>query len=111
MQACPAIKDWATGAITGWVDFDRATDQIAMALGVNKSAVLEGRTVMGTQLFAASIAVLLQKYDRDSTSINSPGGYVRGMISSARAGKLRLDRSIYGLLAEQKKMDHHGIMA
>ncbi|MDD9334012.1 MAG: replication initiation protein RepC, partial [Bartonella sp.] len=45
---------------------------------------------------ALAIGIIVEKYYREL--IQSPGGYLRGMIAKEKRGELYLERSFYGLL-------------
>lgn len=102
MQACPAVKNWALDPIHGWHDLVRQTDHFAACIGVHKSAVHEGRLILGPERLAVALAITLQKVEdpNEDRKVNQAGGYIRGMIGKARRGELRLERSIFGLLSQ-----------
>lgn len=98
MQACPEMADWTTADVKTWPDLIAAAGDVRAALGISPDAWLEARTVMGPAAAAIAIAIIIQKHS--AGLIRQPGGYLRGMTERYRAGELRLDRTIRGLLVE-----------
>ena len=68
---------------------------LAAELGVSQSLWAEACHAMGREKAAVAIAIVSTKpleYFRTSA-----GGYFHGMVAKARAGKLNLERSIWGM--------------
>ncbi|WP_336279645.1 replication initiation protein RepC, partial [Bartonella sp. CB175] len=69
---------------------------ISKMLGISSNAVEQAKTAMGLEKAALAIGIILEKYSRQL--IQSPGGYLRGMIDRQNKGQLYLERSLHGLL-------------
>lgn len=107
MQSCPAFADMAHGAggyIQNWQDFHRAAGQIRPMIGISDDAWQNAQSKMGPYVAAAAIALITDKYS--DGEVQSPGGYLRGMVEKLENGELHLDRSFYGRLVEKTSVMH-----
>jgi replication initiation protein RepC len=86
LSACPDIVDYAKGGIANWRDFFATAAVVRPMLGISPSAWEEARTVMGEAEAAVVVACLLQR----SSTIQSPGGYLRELTRKAGEGEFSL---------------------
>ena len=95
LSACPNILDWAKGReIRTWRDFVAAAEQARPVLGISPSAWLEARDAMGPENAAVTLAAILQRAER----ISSSGGYLRSLTERARDGKFTVWPMVMALL-------------
>lgn len=86
LDACPEISDYAKGGISNWRDFLATAAVVRPMLGISPSAWEEAQTVMGEVQAAIVVACILER----SSTINSAGGYLRGLTRKAEAGEFSL---------------------
>lgn len=86
MQACTEISEYATGGISNWRDFLATAAVVRPMLGISPSAWEEAQRVMGEVQAAIVVACILER----SATINSAGGYLRGLTTRAAAGEFSL---------------------
>ena len=103
MGSCPQFAEMARsleGYIRDWNHLHRAAAKLRPTVGISEDAWNVAQRRLGPEMAAAAVALI---YDKTSDGeIQSPGGYLRGMVEKAAAGELHLDRSIYGRLAERR---------
>ena len=102
MSSCRHFAEMAhdlNGYVRDWNELHRAAANIRPIAGISEDAWNVAQQVLGPHVAAAAIALI---FDKHSTGeVQSPGGYLRGIIEKARAGELHLDRSFYGRLNER----------
>ena len=74
----------------------RAAAKIRPMVGISEHAWNVAQRALGPEVAATAIALIYDKYA--AGEVNSPGGYLRGMVQKAQDGDLHLDRSFYGRL-------------
>ncbi|MEO1497668.1 MAG: plasmid replication protein RepC [Planctomycetota bacterium] len=81
-----------------WGDLVEAANRVRRSYGVSQASWAEACSVLGRN--GAALCVLLVDHgaNRDENRIRTPAAYFRGMIRRARAGELRLHKSVFGLL-------------
>lgn len=81
-----------------WGDLVEAANRVGRVYGVSQASWAEACTVLGRN--GAALCVLLVDHgaNRDENRVRTPAAYFRGMIRRARAGELRLHKSVFGLL-------------
>jgi len=84
------------GYMRNWNDVHSAAAILRPAIGISEDAWNRANHVLGPPAAAASVALILDKSAEGE--INSPGGYLMGMVSRAQAGELHLARSLHGRL-------------
>ena len=67
--------------------------------GVPNILLDDARLVMGREISCACMAVVMSKH----ATIKRPANYLRGMMAKYRDGALRVERSLFGIIAESKK--------
>ena len=101
LQACPEFTSWGRnlgGYIRDWRDFVRVAGELRPMIGISEHAWIAAQEQMGKPAAAAAFALVFEKVH--SGEVNSPGGYLRGMVEKAGAGELHLERSFFGRLSE-----------
>jgi replication initiation protein RepC len=87
LQACGDLADYAKdGQISNWRDFLATAAVVRPMLGISPSAWEEAQRVMGEVQAAIVVACILER----SATINSAGGYLRGLTAKAGAGEFSL---------------------
>lgn len=87
LQACGNLVDYAKdGQISNWRDFLATAAVVWPMLGISPSAWEEAQAVMGEVQAAIVVACILER----SGTINSAGGYLRGLTAKAGAGEFSL---------------------
>ena len=86
LRACSEISDYAKGGISNWRDFLATAAVVRPMLGISPSAWEEAQAVMGEVRAAIVVACILER----SATINSAGGYLRGLTRKAEAGEFSL---------------------
>ena len=100
LQACPEFTSWGRnlgGYIRDWRDFVRVAGELRPMIGISEQAWHAAQEQMGKPAAAAALALVFEKVH--SGEVNSPGGYLRGMVDKAGAGELYLERSFFGRLS------------
>jgi len=100
MQACPEFATWARtmgGYLKDWGDLHRVVGQLRPMIGVSEHAWNHAQERLGPQMATAALVLVFDKHS--AGEVASPGGYLRGMVEKAGAGKLHLERSFYGRLS------------
>ncbi|MEO0467579.1 MAG: plasmid replication protein RepC [Pseudomonadota bacterium] len=87
------------GYIRDWSGVHRAAAKIRPMVGTSEHAWNVAQKALGPEVAAAAIALIYNKHA--AGEVNSPGGYLRGMVQKAQEGQLHLDRSFYGRLSER----------
>ncbi len=104
MAACPGFAEMARamagGYIRNWDDLHRAAASMRPMVGISENAWNVAQKNLGPLPAAAALALIYDKYDRGE--INSPGGYLRGIVAKALDGELHLERSFYGRISERR---------
>ncbi|NSX57013.1 plasmid replication protein RepC [Parasulfitobacter algicola] len=102
MATCPEFGEMAReleGYIRDWNGVHRAAGKIRPMVGISEHAWNVAQKALGAEVAAAAIALIYDKHA--AGEVNSPGGYLRGMVQKAQDGELHLDRSFYGRLSER----------
>ncbi|SFK59040.1 plasmid replication protein RepC [Methylocapsa palsarum] len=94
LEACPDIAEHAPNGIRSWRDLMTAATLVRPWLGISPSAWEEANAVLGPEDAAVILAAILQR----SSSINSPGGYLRNLTEKARAGAFSLGPVLMALI-------------
>lgn len=105
MSSCPNFAEMARGVhdyIRDWKEFLAVADTIRPMIGISADAWEKAQAGMGPIGAAAAIALITDKYSEGE--VQSPGGYLRGLVTKAEQGELHLARSFYGRLNEQVRV-------
>lgn len=92
-RLCPPLQPYLADARPAWSDIVTAADYLRAELGISRSAWIDACQTLGRNDAAAAVAIIAARQDE----ITSPGGYLRGMTGKARAGRLNLMGSLWGL--------------
>lgn len=101
LRIAPIFRDWVRGARPGWDELARAADDIRSVLGVSPSLWREAMDALGDDGAISALAVTCVRHAAGDIR-TTPGAYLGGMVRNHRAGKLHLDRTLFGLA---KKVD------
>lgn len=99
LKLCPEIQTYAKGGITTWRDVIATAGVVRAMLGISSDAYAHAVHAMGPVPTAIVLAVILERAD----TIQSPGGYLRGITQKARAGAF----SLVDVLTTMHRKVHH----
>ncbi len=97
-SACRQAQEMTGLAIRNWSDLRNGGETLRRMIGLPERLWLTGVSKVGSHAAAAIVATVLEKTLRQPHLITKPAGYFHAMISRAVRGKLRLDRTLFGLL-------------
>jgi replication initiation protein RepC len=92
-RLCRPLRTYLANDHPAWSHVVDAADYLRTELGISRSAWIDACHTLGRNDAAAAVAVIAAK----RSDIASPGGYLRGMTSRARTGRLNLMGSLRGL--------------
>jgi replication initiation protein RepC len=92
-KLCRPLRTYLADERPEWSAVVNAADYLRTDLGISRSAWIDACHTLGRNDAAAAVAVIAAK----RADIASPGGYLRGMTSRARTGRLNLMGSLWGL--------------
>ncbi len=84
-----------------WASVLEAAFKVKGAMGISQHAWGEACQKLGRERAAACIAII----DAKRASIDSPGGYLRGMTERGTEGELKLSNSIYMLVKAKNRKE------
>jgi replication initiation protein RepC len=99
LDACPDIIDYAKGGIANWRDFLATCAVVRPMLGISPSAWESAQSVMGEVQAAVVVAAILQK----GTTINSAGGYLRGLTRRAEENEFSIGPMLMALISSRNR--------
>jgi replication initiation protein RepC len=106
VRLTPKLKPYLRRPNPSWSDIVDAADWLRHDLGISKSLWGDACLTMGRDLAAVALAIVSTKQpDHFRTS---PGGYFRGMVDKAKAGKLHVDRTVWALRRATELERHLG---
>ncbi len=97
----PRLKAYLHGADPCWSDIVEAADALRCELDISRPIWGEACHVMGRETAAIALAIVSTK-DPDHFT-RTAGHYFHGMVQRAKRGELHLDRTIWGLRANQNQ--------
>jgi replication initiation protein RepC len=92
-KLCSPLRVYLASGRPAWPDVVDAADYLRANLGISRSAWIDACQTLGRNDAAAAVAIIAAK----GSEIASAGGYLRGMTARARAGRLNLQGSLWGL--------------
>ena len=95
VRLAPRLKPYLRRPSPTWPELVDAADWLRHDLGVSKFLWGDACLAMGRELAAVALAIVSTKDPGHFTA--SPGGYFHGMVARARAGELRLERTVWAL--------------
>ena len=95
VRLAPRLRPYLRTSSPAWPDIVDAADWLRHDLGVSKSLWGEACLAMGREKAAIALAIVSAKPAEHFTT--SAGGYFYGMVTRAKAGKLNLARTVWGL--------------
>ena len=102
MMAAPALRDWVRSARAGWGELYEAADHVRSALGISPHAWGQACVVLGRQEAVTALAAICVRQAEGKVK-KSPGGLLRRMVELHGEGKLRLDKTCFGLADRLRK--------
>ena len=101
-QVCAALPPAVAVGIGNDWGFYEIFDHVRDALdreGISPLVLDDARLLMGHERACACAAVILAKRGQ----LRNAENYLRGMMTKYRDGALRVERSLFGIIAERKK--------
>jgi len=95
LQIAPAFRDWLRTSRPSWADMVDAAGLVRSELDVSLHAWAQACVVLGRTEAVTVLAVISAHHA--AGKVRSPGGLLRAMVGLHQAGKLRLDRTLFGL--------------
>jgi Replication protein C C-terminal region./Replication protein C N-terminal domain. len=92
-RLCRPLRPYLADDRPSWSEVVDAADYLRSSLGISRSAWIDACHTLGRNDAAAAVAIIAARGDE----ITSPVGYLRGMTGKARAGRLNLMGSLWGL--------------
>jgi replication initiation protein RepC len=100
VSLAPRLKPYLAKASPDWPEIVEAADWLRHDLRISKPLWAEACQTLGRNMAAIAVAIVSAKPDDHFRG--TPGGYFHGMISRAKAGELRLDKTIWGMRGASK---------
>lgn len=95
MQATPAFRSWTSSARPSWDEMIEAASYVRAELDISKHAWGQACVVLGRMEAVAALAVIATRHA--AGKVGSPCALLRRMVELHGEGKLRLDKSLFGL--------------
>lgn len=95
--AGPRLREYLPEDAT-WADLVEAAYRLRRDYGVSQASWGEACAVLGRNGAALCLLLTDQGASRSEKPVRAPAAYFRGLIHRARAGELRLHKSVFGLL-------------
>ncbi len=101
LMVTPEYRGWVSNARAGWGELYEAADRVRSALGISPHAWGQACLVLGRQEAVTALTAICAR--RAIGKVKSPGGLLRRMVELHGEGKLRLDKTCFGLADRLKK--------
>lgn len=95
IQVAPAFRDWVGSARPVWEEMAEVAAYVCSDLGVSKHAWGQACVLLGRMEAVTVLAAVAARHA--AGQVRSPGGLLRRMVELHGEGKLRLDRTLFGL--------------
>jgi len=95
LRVAPAFRGWVRSARPGWGELAEAAWLVRSDLGVSQHAWGQACVVLGRMEAVTVLAVVAARHA--AGRVRSPGGLLRRMVELHQEGRLRLDRTLFGL--------------
>jgi replication initiation protein RepC len=106
MHVAPRLRTYLKSPRPAWPEIVDAADWLRGELGVSKWLWGEACLAMGREEAAIAIAIVSAKPVAHIRL--TPGAYFSGMVAKARAGKLNLMQTVWGLRQATAQKSRHG---
>ena len=105
VKLAPRLKPYLRRPDATWPELiDAAGDWLRHDLGVSKSLWGNACLAMGRELAAVALAIVSTKDPEHFRT--TPGGYFHGMVAKAKAGDLRLERTVWAMRRAAEPEQH-----
>jgi replication initiation protein RepC len=123
LEACPDVREYASGPVKSWPQFVETARTIRPMLGISPDAWLAAVNTMGEQVAATVIAIVLQRSEysseaqtivgeggkstitvNGSPAVLSAGGYLRALTEKAEAGAFSPGPVLMALIGQRMKL-------
>jgi replication initiation protein RepC len=95
LRVAPTFRGQVRRATPDWPELIQAAFEVRAALGVSRHAWGQACLVLGRKEATVALAAIAAKHTRGQVA--SPGGYLREFVAAHQEGRLRLDRTLFGL--------------
>lgn len=104
VQIAPMFAPWIGSVRPSWGVLLDASTYVRSELGISKHAWGQACEVLGREDAVVLLATIAARHE--AGTIGSPGGVMRRMVELHQEGKLRLDRTLFGLADRLKGRVH-----
>lgn len=104
-KACREVQLLTGTPIASWSQLRQQEQLLCRMVGISDRALERGRRRVGAHAAAAILATVVEKSARDPDDIQKPEAYFLAMLDRAVEGRLRLEKSLYGLASVQRPRD------
>ena len=101
LMVTPEYRDLVRRPRAGWAELYEAADHVRSALGISPHAWGQACVTLGRQEAVVALTAICAR--RAIAKVKSPGGLLRRMVELHGEGKLRLDKTCFGLADRLKK--------
>lgn len=101
-KACREVQLLTGTSIASWSQLRQQEQLLCRMVGISDRALERGRRRVGAHAAAAILATVVEKSARDPDDIQKPEAYFLAMLDRAVEGRLRLEKSLYGLASVQR---------
>ena len=101
LAVAPIFRDWTSSAQAGWDELDRTAFHVRSVLGISPQAWGQARVMLGQEEAITALAAICARHA--AGKVRSPGGLLQRMVELHQQGKLRLDRTLFGLADKVRK--------
>lgn len=95
LRVAPAFRDWLNSSRPSWPDMVEAAGLVRVELGVSLHAWGQACVALGRMEAITVLAAISARHA--AGEVRSPGGLLRRMVELHGQGRLRLDRTLFGL--------------
>lgn len=95
LKIAPSFRGWVRSAHPSWSELEEAAVYVRSELDISLHAWGQACVVLGRMEAVTMLATISARHT--AGKVHSPGGLLRRMVDLHQLGKLRLDRTLFGL--------------
>lgn len=95
LQIAPSFQGWIRSAHPSWSDLEEAAGYVRSELDIFLHAWGQACVALGQMEAVTLLATISARHT--TGKVRSPGGLLRRMVDLHQLGRLRLDRTLFGL--------------
>ncbi len=96
LKIAPSFRGWVCSAHPSWSELEEAAGYVRSELDISLHAWGQACVVLGRVEAVTMLATISARHM--AGKVRSPGGLLRRMVELHQLGKLRLDRTLFGLI-------------